>query len=408
MSDSNEIYDIQSGGQATALKFTSFENAKTQLRTFSTRNSGDFGIDKVETDGGFLWLGDHKVTGTELNKVTSQVQDYLIKINDFSKDVVKEIGHVYAALESLDKEYIPAIMTAVKGAEIASDQAKAASEHARVAQEDIKDTIQKQKKIVGVLEKHKEKLDKLKHLDNIDEIWKESKELEKEMDDFQKKFAEAKEQLANFEKSIKSLQSFANSILDYEHLEDIDEMWDHVSSIDEELNLSISKLKEVGDAVDGILRIPHINDLDYFWDELENKKKEVALLTERTSTQKEELDQARADIKLLQEFECTLNAQEHILDIDECWKDIQKAKEDIKDSTSRIDSVDDLIEQMGTESKQQLEIIHELQEELKQQNQQSIEVKEMMLNKIKIAYLISGGAVGLTIIQFILNIMGVL
>ena len=91
MSDSNEIYDIQSGGQATALKFTSFENAKTQLRTFSTRNSGDFGIDKVETDGGFLWLGDHKVTGTELNKVTSQVQDYLIKINDFSKDVVKEI-----------------------------------------------------------------------------------------------------------------------------------------------------------------------------------------------------------------------------------------------------------------------------------------------------------------------------
>ena len=42
MSDSNEIYDIQSGGQATALKFTSFENAKTQLRTFSTRNSGDF------------------------------------------------------------------------------------------------------------------------------------------------------------------------------------------------------------------------------------------------------------------------------------------------------------------------------------------------------------------------------
>ena len=88
--------------------------------------------------------------------------------------------------------------------------------------------------------------------------------------------------------------------------------------------------------------------------------------------------------------------------------DIQKAKEDIKDSTSRIDSVDDLIEQIGTESKQQLEIIHELQEELKQQNQQSTEVKEMMLNKIKIAYIISGGAVGLTIIQLILNIMGVI
>lgn len=403
MSDSNEKNELQSGNQATALQFTSFENAKNQLRTFSTRNSGDFGIDKVETDGGFLWLGDHKVTGTELNKVTSQVQNYLIKINDFSKDVVKEIGHVYAALESLDKEYIPAIMTAVKGAEIASDQAKAASEHARVAQEDIKDTIQKQKKIVGVLEKHKEKLDKLKHLENIDEIWRESKELEREMGDFQKKFAAAKEQLANFEKSIKSLQSFANSILDYEHLEDIDEMWDHISSIAEELNLSISKLQEVGEAVDEIMHIPHINDLDYFWDELENKKKEVIQLTEKTTAQKEELNRAGADIKLLQEFERVF-----ILDIDECWEDIQNAKKDIKDSTSRIDAADKLIEQMGDESKQQLAIIHELQEELKQHEQQNSEVKEMMLSKIKIAYIISGGAVGLTIIQFILNIMGVI
>lgn len=408
MSDSNEKNEIQSGNQATALHFTSFENAKMQLRTFATRNSGDFGIDKVETDGGFLWLGDHKVTGIELNKVTSQVQDYLIKINDFSKDVVKEIGHVYAALESLDKEYIPAIMTAVKGAEMASDQAKAASEHARVAQEDIKDTIQKQKKIVGVLEKHKEKIDKLKHLENIDEIWRESKELEKEMGDFQKKFAAAKDQLANFEKSIKSLQSFANSILDYEHLEDIDEMWDHISSIAEDLNLSISKLQEVGEAVDGILRIQHINDLDYFWDELENKKKEVVQLTEKTTAQKEELDRVGADIKLLQEFERVLNSQEHILDIDECWKDIQNAKEDIKDSTSRIEAADKIIEQMGDESKQQLAIIHELQEELKQYDQQNNEVKEMMLSKIKIAYIISGGAVGLTIIQLILNIMGVI
>ena len=348
----NDNNETQNTNQTTMLKFTSFENAKGELKSFSTKNSSDFGIDKVETEGGFLWLGNHKVTGTELNKVTSQVQDYLIKINDFSKNVVKEIGQVYTALESLDKEYIPAIMTAVKGAEIASDQAKTASEHARVAQEDIKETIQKQKKIVGVLEKHKEKLDKLKHLENIDDIWNESQELEKEMNEFQQKFEEAKNQLLNLERSIKSLQSFANSILDYEHLEEIDVMWERLELTDKNFENAFIQLKNLGEQIDDILRIPHIRDLDCVWNEIEVKKEEVISINEEISAHEKELNDVRTQTQILSEFKNSMECQNHIFNIDESWNDLERAKSDIistKETIVEIEQEKKVIEDNVTE-----------------------------------------------------------
>lgn len=152
-----------------------------------------------------------------MNNVTSQVQGHLVKINGVTTDLIKEFGQVYTALESLDKEYIPAILSAVKGAEIASNQAKGAAEHAKVAQEDIRKTVKEQKKIIKVLEDHKAKLDKLKHLESVDDIWRASKELEKETKAFKSNLDDAKSQLSKIGESIKALQRFADGLLDYEH-----------------------------------------------------------------------------------------------------------------------------------------------------------------------------------------------
>jgi hypothetical protein len=528
MTTSDGKNELQGMGQSTVLQFASFENAKNQLKTFSNRNSGDFGIDKLEVDGGFLWLGDHKVTGTELNKVTSQVQDYLIKINGFSKDVVKEIGHVYDALESLDKEYIPAILTAVKGAEIASDQAKAASEHARVAQEDIKNTVEEQKRILGVLEKHKEKLDKLVHLENIDDIWKQSKELAKEMDNFQKSYTVAKEQLSNFEKSIKSLQSFANSVLDYEHLEEIDDMWERLCSAESNIDFSLTGISEANEKIEGILQISHIDDLDYMWKqskELSKKmvdfqksfaeaKKQISSIENsieflqsvadsvldyahleeiddmwerlgsaeanidsnltgiseanekiegilrishindldyiwnQLESRKNDVDDLNIKTQTLLEVKKKLDSQNHVYDIDAGWADIQKAKDDIANSAEQISKADQEIkeleenvselkifkkellevshlfevdnineklilanqeiEKLDSKNNNQLELIRELKSDLEDNEKRNNENSLILKSRLKLAYVISGCAVGLTIFQLVLNIVGVL
>jgi hypothetical protein len=216
-------------GEYEIIKPHSFENAKKHIKAFSNRTSPDLGLDKVSTSGGLFGWFDHNVTGEELNKVTGQIQDYLIKFNGLHSDFINEFGQIYKALESLDKEYIPAILSAVKGAERASEQAKK-------AQEDIKKIIDGQKKTIKILEDHKAKLDKLKYLTNIDEIWNTSRTLKKDMDSFKGKSDELRKQLGNLEGSIKALQKFANEILDYEHLENVDEMWGKIVSFEDELS----------------------------------------------------------------------------------------------------------------------------------------------------------------------------
>ena len=53
--------------QSYPIKTHNFEVAKRGLKEFSQKTADDLQINTVRTDGGFLGLGDHKVTGDELN-----------------------------------------------------------------------------------------------------------------------------------------------------------------------------------------------------------------------------------------------------------------------------------------------------------------------------------------------------
>lgn len=153
----------------------SFEEAKNQLKIFSEEATTDLELRKVDSDKGFgefigdLIFGrgfglDHKVTGSELNSLTAQIQKHLIKINETQRSFINEFGQVYNALEALDKDYIPVILSAVKSAQKANSKVK-------IAQNDIEKTITEQKKIIKVLKQFKEKLDQYKHIEDIDFMW---------------------------------------------------------------------------------------------------------------------------------------------------------------------------------------------------------------------------------------------
>lgn len=96
-------------------------------------------------------LGDHNVTGRELNTLASQIQEYLIDFNTLNTKFIKEFGQVYNALEALDKDYIQAILIAIKAAEKANDEVK-------VAQGDISNAIELQKKTITVLKQFRKRL----------------------------------------------------------------------------------------------------------------------------------------------------------------------------------------------------------------------------------------------------------
>ena len=253
------------------IKTHDFEEAKKGLKEFSQKKADELDIDTVRTDGGFLGLGDHKVTGYELNSRLSTIQQHLIDLNTTNNKTIEEFGQVYSALEALDKDYIQAILTSIKATEKTSESIQA-------TQEDIKKIVNDQKKTLEVLKKFKQKLDGYAHLEDIDKIWVDcqkwyneintlsnsidsamanSKEnahkvegLETTLDTSQKKINDLTNQLNQQITKLEAVISFTSELYETVHLQDIDEMWDSV-----ELHSSqLSELKKKGDKINSIVQ----------------------------------------------------------------------------------------------------------------------------------------------------------
>lgn len=428
--------DIAVSTSVTDLKFTSFENAKKYIQAFANRNTADFGLATVPSSGGLFGLGDHKVTGDELNNVTSQVQGHLVKINGVTTDLIKEFGQVYTALESLDREYIPAILSAVKGAEIASNQAKDAAEHARVAQEDIRKTVKEQKKIIKVLEDHKAKLDRLKHLENVDEIWKASKELEQDAKAFKSNLDEAKEQLSKLGESIKSLQRFAEGLLDYEHLDDIDDIWTRVGTSDETISSinidiediraciesSVNAIETINIHMSQLMSYEHLEEIDTIWSDVQNLKNEILEIAMTQKASDERLTQQSSDLSLAKTFIAEMKKQAHLNDIDALWLQKEKVISDIdainrkqnetdeeisgmKSAQEGLQEFDTRIEKESSAQKEELEI---LKQELVNEKELHLSDVIKLRKQIYVSYGIAGTAILVSALLLILNVVGVL
>lgn len=417
-------------GEYEIIKPHSFENAKKHIKAFSNRTSPDLGLDKVSTSGGLFGWFDHNVTGEELNKVTGQIQDYLIKFNGLHSDFINEFGQVYKALESLDKEYIPAILSAVKGAERASEQAKK-------AQEDIKKIIDGQKKTIKILEDHKAKLDKLKHLTNIDEIWNTSRTLKKDMDSFKGKSDELKKQLGNLEGSIKALQKFADEILDYEHLENVDEMWEKIVSFEDELSEKYAKiedlisttesnahtLEEISNSISFLNEIEHLRDIDAVWSDVEKHKKDLLELQRASKDASGGIKDLKTSASELLGFKKDLEQQKHLNEIDHIFDKVEDTEAEIKTHTEKLDKLYQAehildVDKLWSLSNENSERIKELKgkvddnasgiEELKNQLSSVTSDIEQIKGKIKIALLLGGCAVAIIVVEIIIHLARVL
>lgn len=145
-----------------------FDKYKNDLKKFSEQENSDFQISTVDTST--LMFFDHKVTGKELNRITSQVVNHLIDLNKRQIEITKEFRVIYDAFESLDKDYISGIIASLKSAEKAYDETQK-------AQKDIQRTMYVQEKIIEGLENFKNRLDSKTHLEDIDDMWENTQQI---------------------------------------------------------------------------------------------------------------------------------------------------------------------------------------------------------------------------------------
>lgn len=153
---------------STNISKHNFDKYKNDLKKFSEQENSDFQISTVDTST--LMFFDHKVTGKELNRITSQVVNHLIDLNKRQIEITKEFRVIYDAFESLDKDYISGIIASLKSAERAYDETQK-------AQKDIQRTMYVQEKIIEGLENFKNRLDSKTHLEDIDDMWENTQQI---------------------------------------------------------------------------------------------------------------------------------------------------------------------------------------------------------------------------------------
>lgn len=268
----NYLIKEQKMNEYEVVRPHSFEDAINHIKSFSESTSPVSELNKVDTtDRVFGWF-EHRVSGEELNEVIGQIQNYLIELNQLNSDLIKELEQVYKALESLDKEYIPGILCAVKAAEIASDQAKA-------AQEDINNTIEIQKRTIEAIKRSEDQ--SFKAINNVS-------------------------------KGIAVLQDFKNELDQQSHIKEIDQIWNNVEKGKSDLNNLSQHVKEIenrikiyNEKLDILYHSEHILDIDPLWKISKCNEKKIEELQEGTNYSSSSIEELQRQMVV---YEANINS----------------------------------------------------------------------------------------------------
>ena len=319
------------------IKEHDFQEAKNALKRYTEQAKEEVELSRVPTDGGLFNLGDHKVTGSELNRITSQIQDYLINFNHLSQGLVDEFGQVYKAFEYLDKDYISGIIASIKAAEKVSIEEQK-------DRKDIKALVEQHKQSIAVLKKFKADIEKLKHLTDIDKAW-----------ELIEKQAKLSKELNNYIAGLSKLKHIKDVDGMYHKLEQVIKNYERVS---EQQTRCISDLKSIREYCDALIKIKHLKDVDGMHHELEQVIKNY----ERVSEQ-----QTRyiSDLKSICEYRNALLKIKHLKDVDKLWdntesvvKNMEGIRKTIEAQSKTISTFDETVRSLQTEQKNFIEKIN--------------------------------------------------
>ncbi|MGB4658961.1 MAG: hypothetical protein WBI07_07270 [Mobilitalea sp.] len=360
------------------LKTHDFELAKKGLKEFSQKMAEELELDTVRTDGGFLGLGDHKVTGYELNNRLSTIQQHLIDLNNTNNRTIEEFGQVYFALEALDKDYIQAILISIKATEKTSERIQA-------TQVQIRKIVDDQKKTLEILKKFKQKLDGYAHLGDIDKMWNDYQEWNQVVTTFSNSVSIANAISKENALKIDGLQTT---------LKVTDKKWNELSK---QLNQHIVKLEDLITFTSEMENIVHLQDIDEMWDSLLDAHNKIKIIESEISSFKSTTSKHQSDIETLLSFIGDLSSYEHLNDIDDIW------------NSNKVHS--SKLSELENQSKETKNIIQTNKDLADAAITSAIEMNytavQLLTKKIKYAYLLAGGSLGLALIELIVILLKV-
>lgn len=367
-----------------AIKRHSFDQAKNRLKEFSEKTEAELEIDKVRTDGGFLGLGDHKVTGDELNSRLETIQKHFIAVNTTNNNVIKEFREVYNALDVLDKDYITSIVANVKAIEKTSNDVrvqqgtltqhneKLADQQSKLDahQAEIEKNVANISKIVTVLKVFKEKLEGYKHLTDIDKIWNDCKIIQNEIrvvsDSITKFSKKVTEDIATANNRNKDLSDQINRdilILRNEAKSFKEFCSDLSEKIDCTVNLldnQIPIIQETASFAEHLKTAAHLDDVDSMWNDINKAKESFDTIEDSLQSIEADILKMQKHIDEIDSFVAILDGYTHLRDIDNMWNDLDVCKTNIGNINGNIQTHQnelDILAITSTEHKESIDTL---------------------------------------------------
>jgi|GEM_PF-418564 len=441
-----------------------FDLAKKRIHDLANNVPTVEQLPTLETEGGLFGWFDKNVTGAEMNQITRSINNSFIKNNGEIIKLYNQFKEVYNTFDILDKEYIQGILTAVEGADVASQQALSASEEAKEAS---KEALDAQKDVKRVIEALRLTISKLKEIEELFVENPESFQKIKNIGAIQGELEHHRTDISNifvnlstisdtiqeahqvFQKEIDTLQRYSSKLQEFRHLSDIDTIWENVekhkqeikelhssiNDLNEDINLSIEKIKnnfqssflEINQNISTLERFKsrleeyqHLKDIDVIWESSKEHHKQLDSLDSQLSQTKTGLAKlddtitksfqethesiqksfsgVNQNISTLERFKSRLEEYQHLKDIDVIW-------ESSEEHHKQLDFLDSQLSQTKTD----LIKLDDTITRSFQETHSEIDMKNELLKKrIYIAYWIAGGALFFSLLQFILLIFKVL
>ena len=276
-----EMVEVIDSGKIIAKEFN---RCKEDLKLFSEQTEADLILSRVDTDW-FLGFGSHTVTGKELNTLTSQIQEYLIRFNNINNRIIGEFSAVYKTFNALDNEYIKNIMYSMKKSneainkanlglieaekriedikntngriEVTQNNIKVIQDKLQIAQQDIDKHMGILSKIVEGLTNFKTKIDSYRHLKDIDNMWENLEKLVNKISTVSQDIDDIKINTQKNVSELNDIKRFKDKLENYRHLEDIDEIWkdlDYLKVIKSKLE-TVENIERLINDVEGLKKI---------------------------------------------------------------------------------------------------------------------------------------------------------
>lgn len=302
------------------IKEHNFQVAKNKIQSYAESAPKSVTIPRVKETAGLFGLRDHKVTGPELNQCMGEVQTSLISLNNATKAIISEFKEVYNAFEALDKDYISGIVISVNAAKKASDEAKKASDDISKTIGALKATVTKigefQKEVRGDISSLKAKAglkdDALKHLGDIDAIWKDVQTQQSLLSGFEK-------QLNSFQATLSAVDLFKSRLDKLNHLVEIDSLWDGLYKHYKDYEVFYNRFVAFSSSTDEKFK----TQKDDFIRLNEEHKSATTSFNDYSQKVDSSIESLSSVIKDLSIYAERLKSLAHLEDIDNTWDSLQ-------------------------------------------------------------------------------------